>query len=870
MEKILNFIEDNSEEKLESYVDEHGNRVYIKKNIAPSEIDENSNIATQLEKQVLDKLKLTLLENICSDYDSASDWRNQLRVGINELGLLKRPGSPEKPSVYSSSYKKMFLTTLQILIGEFFPSKDWVKENIYGKITPEIEKTAERKTNFFNFYLKHDYDEFEEHATRAIMWSIIAGSGFVKVEQDTLSEIARPIITNIEPYNLIVNNTAESLSAAFRITIKKQIDRKKFVDLQNKNFYSKNVKLSIDNDIEDNSLLNLINKINGINKDSLNDNDSDLNNQVYHIYECHTYLNNKDLNISENEEYKPYVITLDCQTGDIVRIEKNWDDNDPEFKSKVEIVQLPYLPGFGLYGLGISQICSNEALFLSNLKALLVDGARMSSQPGGFIPAGLKTDDKEIKLEPLTYKRIDTQGLPVRDVFDTVRVNEPSPILKALIDDMENNISEISQINNTPLSDINSNVPASTTLAILEQNQKLQTSIIKRIYKSFTKIYKLMDLIFSKYLKNETYPYEILSPNENNDDNEYLIKDDFKYDISIIPVANPNESSSYLKIIKSEQLLQLATQFPDLYNLYEVNYRFLDSIGIDNIDNILINPEVQLQEAENNAVSADPISENAAILNGFKLKVTPDQDHEAHIICHNNLISSLDPNLYEPIISQIKLHIMEHEKTNFELSALSKIGVEEPIEYLLNKHELLPNDFNEIIERNRQVFIDNIIAKDFADQIMQANQEMANIPPPLLPEEVMLQDVQTKKELGLIKAQSDANKNQIELEKAKLKADVELQKAEIKAESEHEKIESDILKARLDNEIDKSKLQTELQKVDINKNVETSKLNTDLYKINLDNQIEESKIKKDILETKIKAINDSYKESQKKINNPIE
>ena len=170
----------------------------------------------------------------------------------------------------------------------------------------------------------------------------------------------------------------------------------------------------------------------------------------------------------------------------------------------------------------------------------------------------------------------------------------------------------------------NQEMPVGTTIALLERGSRIISAVHKRIYNSMKQELKLIADFISQ--EGGNYPYA----EEGNK------AQDFDERIDIIPVANPNIFSMAQRVSLAQEQLKLATSKPEMHNLYEAYRRVYNSLGVDNVEQILPPPP---QPEPMNA-----IIENGKVMSALggqmQLKAFPEQEHDAHISTHLSYMSS--------------------------------------------------------------------------------------------------------------------------------------------------------------------------------------------------------------------------------------
>jgi len=525
------------------------------------------------------------------------------------------------------------------------------------------------------------------------------------------------------------------------------------------------------------SIINMqINKMEGVSLDATE------NKSLFKFYECHVDLTDDDLDGIENlatynsvyednmngmddadsnELPKPYIVTICVDTKKIVSIKRNWKEGDCKYKRLKYFINYKYLSGFGIYGLGIAHIMGSNAIVLTSQTRQMIDSATLSAFPGGMKVSGMRLEDNDKAIGPGEFRTVETGGLPIQQCIMTMPYKDPSPVMMQLRDDLRNQTSALGATTDTAIPEMGTNAPVGTTLALLEESGRIESSILRGIHFSLNQELKLLFTLFSESMPDEPYPF--LVPGKN----VHIMREDFSDNIHIVPVSDPNVMTSTHRLIRAEALYKTAMQMPQFYDMREVNRIYLHAMNITDIDKILIKQE--------DAIPLDPITENMNALTGKPLKVGEWQDHPAHIQVHNYALQQNPEN------QGLAAHIAEHNGHSGRLEMQMMMGIQlPPLEQLANNPEL-----------------QNTIAIMAAQAVQQA-QEQQQQQQPLDPNAVMMAeieqrdrsdnlkyksselDAETKAFVAQLKFESDKEKNKTSKEIAIEKSDTDLTLAEMK------------------------------------------------------------------------------------------
>lgn len=723
------------------------------------------NLAFDLPDYVLSRIAADIYEAIQSDWDSAEEWRNTLTRGITELGWkIEEKEYPFKncADVYSSAYPIACMNFLANAAKELLPPSGPIDTTIEGLSSPELEDSAYRKKIFGNYYLTEEYINYYHDTESAFFWCWLSGSGFKKVFQDPTASKARPLSISIRPEDLIVNFGATSLSDATRITHKFLLSGRELKQRMSSGFYM-NVDLAHfdgSTDTQD-SVADKIENVQGIEFTDYE------HNKMYEIYECHTYLDLEGYEgLTEDGEDKnielPFIVTLDTKNRKILSIYRNYDLGDFDYKRKESFVHYKFAPGLGFYGIGNAQLAAGNAKASAMIKRQCIDAGTLANFPGGLRVKGLRNDANDILVGPTEFREIDIGGMArIQDAIMMLPYKDPSPILMQLGDKLEESISQMSGVNENKIADFNQNAPVGTTYALLESSHRMQSAVIGRIHKAMAQEFKMIFEIFGEYLQDgEEYPFKV--PGGEG----AVMKEDFSNNVKVVPISDPNNNSSMMRLVRAESISAIAEKHPDLYNMIEVQKMLLQALNVPDIDTLLNDPQKQQQMLEEQALPLDPLTENKNAMMGRPLKVGIEQGHEAHLAVHGNQLSQLNPEnpMHQPIIAALTLHNIEHEMHMCQVELEAQL-----------QHQL-PEDPTQLSMEDQ-----NDIARIAAEHVKQ-QQESSQHEPPLDPAKVMEEEVQVKRENMITKAEIDKQKVDAEIYKAELDATIAREKMQMERE----------------------------------------------------------------------------------------
>jgi hypothetical protein len=332
-------------------------------------------------------------------------------------------------------------------------------------------------------------------------------------------------------------------------------------------------------------------------------------------------------------------------------------------------VHYPYIPGFGFYAFGLVHLLGSFAKSGTSLIRQLVDAGTLSNLPGGFKTKGMRVKGDDTPIQPAEFRDVDIASGALRENIMPLPYKEPSQVLLQLMQGIVEEGRRFASIADLKISDMSSQSPVGTTLAILERTLKVMSSVQARVHAAMKQEFKLL----AKIIRDDTptsYSYEPSSGEPQVKQADYDM-------VEVIPVSNPNSSTMAQKVVQYQTVMQLAQGAPQIYDMPELHRQMLDTIGIENVGKIIPTEEEQKPQ--------DPVFENMNLLNGKPVKAFIYQDHEAHIEVHTTAMQDpfiqdlLNDNPAAPgMQAAAQAHVAEHLGFLYRSKLEEQLGVPLP------------------------------------------------------------------------------------------------------------------------------------------------------------------------------------------------
>jgi hypothetical protein len=720
--------------------------------------DFDANLADFMDDSDLDALGNDLVDDFNKDIMDRKDWIKTYIDGLKLLGLqYEERTEPWQGAcgVFHPMLTESVVRFQSEAMMETFPAMGPVKTQIVGETDIKKEESANRVREDMNYQLTEVMVEYRpEH--EKMLWSLpLAGSAFKKVYYDPSK--GRQVAMFVTAEDMVVPYGASSLESAERVTHVMRKTENEVLKLQEAGFYSDVDLGEPTSDLDD------------IEKQKAEETGmTALQDERYRFLEMHVDL---DLPGFEHKNKKgvktgialPYVVTVEKGTRKILAVRRNWYEDDKLHTKRQHFVHYQYIPGFGFYGYGLIHLIGGYAKSATMIIRQLVDAGTLSNLPGGLKSRGLRVKGDDTPIQPGEFRDVDVPSGSIRDNILPLPYKEPSQVLFALFQNIVQEGRSFASSGDMNVSDMSTNAPVGTTLALLERTLKVMTAVQARIHYSMKQEFKLLKVIIADYTPAE-YAYD------PEDASRRAKKTDYDA-VDVIPVSDPNAATMAQKIVQYQAVLQLAQSAPQLYNLPLLHRQMIEVLGIKNAD--------KLVPVDDDAIPVDPIQENQNILTGKPVKAFIEQSHQAHIQVHMSAIQNpqiqqmmqMNPQA-QGIMAAAMAHINEHIAFEYRKQVEQAMGMPLPTEE--QNKQTPPELADKIAMLAAQASQQLLQQAQQQAQNQQAQQKMQDPVVQMQQQELQLrqQDLQLKaqKQAGDMAAKAD----QIRIEEARITAQKEI------------------------------------------------------------------------------------------------
>ena len=722
------------------------------------------NLAEVVDPSVLSRIALDLLDLYESDKASRGDWETQYTKGLDLLGLKMEERTKPFRGASGAAHPMLTEAIVQFqaqAFKELMPAGGPVRTQIVGKETLDKVQQAARVQDFMNYQITTVMAEYTPEMDQALFYLGYGGSVFKKTYFDATR--GRMVSKLVLADDLIIPyNGSSVISECPRVThriamyendFKKRVWSGEYLD------YTFFPSPSPESPSE---IQSGINRLVGIEPSSRTD-------ELF-LLEFHVDL---DIEGFEDEDEdgnltgikRPYVVTVEENSGRIVGVRRNWEEGD-ELKRRLEyFVHYVLVEGPGAYGLGFVHLIGGLSKAATSALRQLLDAGTLANLPAGFKAKGARIADDDNPIQPGEWRDIDAGGTELSSSLLPLPYKEPSQTLFQLLGFTVEAGQRLASIADMQVGDGNQQAAVGTTLALLERGSMVMSAIHKRLHYSQKLEFEMLARGFSRCLP-DSYPYDV--PGASRTIKRY----DFNNMVAVLPVSDPNIFSSAQRLTLAQMQLEMAQSAPQMHNLYEAYYRVYSAMNVRDIDGIL--------KPQNTQMPKDPASENSSVMDLMELKAFAGQHHDAHIMAH--LLMGMSPLIQS--IPQAAIILQKHVFDHIRLKAEEDAEAELFRQYGKDPERL-------VSDIQREGLVATLIAKNL-QEAKALQEQLAGMGQGAAPQQdpvVMLKE----KELEL-RAQQDQAK--VQIEQAKMQQNAQIQQQRIQSQEKIAQARVDVSRER--------------------------------------------------------------------------
>ena len=543
--------------------------------------DHDANIAMFIDNGTLGGIADDLVRLINDDIMRQEQRLQDVVKGIEQLGVKleeprAEPGDEGMSVVRHPLLLEAVLRFQANARGEMLPSDGPVKVANEGDGTVQLDEIAMQLEEDFNHYLTAGAPEYYPDTDRMYFSLGLTGEAYKKVYWNPLKR--RPVSETIDRKDIILSDGAVSLEACGRITHRARMRPSVVKQMQLVGAWRDTPLISgvitPDLNIVDKKLDEIAGMMAKMNIGGMDEVDRE-------IFECYCELDLKGFEHEEDGEKTglplPYRVTIDKESRQVLEIRRWWEEGDPSY-SRVEVfVEYTFVPAFPGVNLGLLHILGNANRALTAAWRIALDNGMLANFPGGIMARSTgKQQTTNIRVGPGQVAPMDVDGVPLNQAFMPLPYRDVTSGFLTLIQNIEQASKSVGGTAETAVGEGRNDAPVGTTIALIEQAQKVMSAVHKRMHNAQQKEFMLLKDLFRRD------PQALWRNNKNpNFMNDAIKLRDALDNNRIVPKADPNTASQTMRVQKAIAIYTLSQQNPALFDQRVVCERVLSMMDVE-------------------------------------------------------------------------------------------------------------------------------------------------------------------------------------------------------------------------------------------------------------------------------------------------
>jgi chaperonin GroES len=607
-------------------------------------LQDSENINELIEEQDSRNIGMLVKQWYEGDKSSRSRWEDKMKEATKLALQVSEPKTYPWPKASNVKFPLITIAATQFAARSYpalVKAPDLVKFRNQGKDDGTKAARASRISQHMSYQLLEEDEAWEENMDKALLALPILGCIFKKSYYDVTKghNCSRLVL----PKDLIVHYYAKSIEDAERKTETYELSPRIVKEKQLRGVFS-DVELGPTSGFKEPDEAD---ERQGTSPSFGDDVDSP---RV--ILESHCYF---DL---DGDGYKePYVVTVDKDSGEVLRIVSRWKQVTTEQSVEIEELQkrikafaegLPQpqegqpiapqmlemmqraeqtitamqqrveelaqekpkvlkidpveyytkysfipAPDGGFYDLGFGALLGPLNGSVNTLINQLIDSGTLYNGQQGFIGKGARLKGGKMRFSPNTYIKVATTGAALRDNIVPLPNNPPSPVLFNLLSLLISYSERVGSVTDTMVGE---NPGQNTPAYNMSAMLEQGLQVFNGIFK---RVYRSMRSEFRKLYKLNAIYLDENQYFEYHDSDTQILRTDYTSDPKdLIPAADPNAFSNKEKVEKANMIKANAMQTPG-YDPVQVEIMWLEAMDIPNARELFPlqqNPETGQQE----------------------------------------------------------------------------------------------------------------------------------------------------------------------------------------------------------------------------------------------------------------------------------
>lgn len=547
------------------------------------------NLLDQFNAEELGDLAQRVLAERDIDEASRKDWWERAEKAI-AAGNLDRE-EKTYPWKGASNVKFPLITTAAMRFNAqaypvVCPDGRVVKAAVNGA-DPSGAKAAraERVAEHMSYQLRVEVDGWEEQTDRLTMQLALVGTMWRKVWWDEAK--GRTCVKLLPPGGLIVNDAVPSLDAAPRLTQPMELYPDEVEARMRAGVFARGDWQEAEGETAD--TLAPVKFVEQHRREDL-DGDGYPEPYVVTVHEASSAV----VRIAAN--WRPEDVALDAETGEVLEVRPREWFADYHF--------LPSASG-GYHSVGFGVLLGDISGAIDTTINLIADAAHMDMLGSGFVGAEARLPGGRMSWRPGEYKQVKALAGDLRNAIVERRMGGSSAVLFSLLGMLNDAARELANVQDIEASAQRSNMPATTTLALIEQGQMVNRAIFKRLFRSLAREFAMMAELNAVYLSPQVYQAFLDEQADPRQDYDLT-------DMDIEPIADVAAITSQQKLAKAQLVMDLAQA--GMADMGEARERILQAASIADTEALAPQPDPEQQAAAQQMMFAQRATADLSVI----------------------------------------------------------------------------------------------------------------------------------------------------------------------------------------------------------------------------------------------------------------
>lgn len=589
------------------------------------------NLAADLDEEELGTIGAECKELYKVDEESCSGWLQDHAKWLNLYYQREKQINPPWEGSSTESLPLLAEGCTQFHARAFqamFPSRNIVKAIPAGKVDGNAVERAKRISTHLSWQLTIRDLRYKRDKDRLLLSLPLHGSFFTKTYYSPL--LKHNVVENVRASDLVCayGTGPRNIEDVERKTHVIHMTENRSKILAERGYF---IKPATPITLEDKNAVDIAHdQAHGITE-------SPRDQTLCKILEQHTFLDLDDDGIAE-----PYIVHVDHESGDVLRIAIRWETDElgrpTKDRQPVEyFTHYTYIDNpDGFYGLGLGHLVGQANTSANKLIRQLIDAGTLANigNMSGFISqqlSGVQGGELQMSLGKFVKIPGSVDDM-ARGIFQ-FKFPPPGNTIPETLQLIMARADRLATVTEALTGQADKVMQPTTILALIEQGLQVFSSVYERVIHAWTEELGKYYALNYKHMDPEEY-FSVLDV-DGAMKQVFAAREDYAPDFQVFPIADPRQSTEQQKLTKGQMEWQFLSTNPLVLNspqhLYNASRRFLETVGTENVDEVLPNP-MQMMGLRVD----DPYMENMALAQPFPIMTMafPDQDHGLHIQVH--------------------------------------------------------------------------------------------------------------------------------------------------------------------------------------------------------------------------------------------